>query len=132
MVRMRTALLALAAIVLALTGCSSSTTATTPSASFSTTTYPLNEQAVQDWADWYRSALKEGNDPLPEKFTYAPKDYSPTGEWGNTIQALCHMSAADASTRQAAAEAIKNDGLYYGDATFAASAIVQARNACGL
>jgi hypothetical protein len=48
------------------------------------------------------------------------------------IRTLCAVNAADTPHRHAAAQTIKDDPEFLGDAAFASPAIVRARIACGL
>jgi hypothetical protein len=91
---------------------------------------PRSNRAAADFAAWYRAAVKEGGDKVPRRL----RENTPGSDeaMNGLIRILCGVSADDTAQRHAAAEEIKDDPEFFGDAAFAASAIVQARIACGL
>jgi hypothetical protein len=91
---------------------------------------PTSDATVNEFAAWYRSAVGEGGDTIPARLRAS--DPSSHEAMRGLIRTLCSVQAPDTPTRHAVAQLIKDDPEFFGDATFAASAIVQARIACGL
>jgi hypothetical protein len=89
-----------------------------------------SNKAVEQFAAWYRAAVREGGDAVPARLRES--DPSSDEAMKGLIRILCAANAPDTPSRHAAAQTIKNDPEFFGDASFAASAIVQARIACGL
>lgn len=91
---------------------------------------PTSDAAVAAFAEWYRAAVEEGGGTVPARL--AKDNPASEGAMRGFIRILCPVNAPDTPRRHAAAEIIKNDPEFFGDASFAASAIVQARITCGL
>ena len=91
---------------------------------------PTSDQATKAFAVWYRAAVREGGDKVPARLR--GDDPGSQESMRGFIRILCAVNASDTPSRHAAAETIKDDPEFFGDAAFASSAIVQARIACGL
>jgi hypothetical protein len=91
---------------------------------------PVSDEAATAFAVWYRAAVREGGDQVPARLQ--GDDPGAQESMRGFIRIMCATNADDTPSRHAAAEVIKDDPEFFGDAAFAASAIVQARIACGL
>ncbi len=135
-----------ALLLLVAASCSSSDDTSAPSASDEVTTttetpeqtatteaapeQPVaTEEAVSAFGDWYRAAVAEGGDELPDRYA---DEASAQEAFAGLVRILCALSADDPDQREAAGEAIKDDPEWFGDASFARSGIIMARIACGL
>ena len=119
-----------AAVIVGVSACGGGTTGVSHEAPTPAVPGPTSDAAVAEFADWYRTAVEEDGDTVPSRL--AESDPASGEATKGLIRILCALNASDTPRRHAAAESIKNDPEFFGDASFAASAIVQARIACGL